>query len=274
MLKTIIPQSDLLRKYIEVFYVFTPGKPKQFSYIAFPHINTAISFFSGVNLTRKDPQVIIQENLEKANHNSVEILGKYTRPVLVHYEGDFEEIAIVFKPLGVNHFIRGNLLDIAPEYSQPLLLKNWIQCCNKLFEHKENQTGRLEKFLLENFNEANDLKVPEIALKYLTDPDAEYSIEEVAASAGMTLKTFQRFFMKQLTCTPSEYKRIARFRNALNSKLLSDDRRSLTSITYENNYYDQSYLIREFRKLTNLNPKKFFSEISVLDENKIIWELK
>ena len=40
-------------------------------------------------------------------------MGKYTRPVLVHYDGNFEEVAIDFIPLDVNHFIRKNLIDIA-----------------------------------------------------------------------------------------------------------------------------------------------------------------
>lgn len=75
-------------------------------------------------------------------------------------------------------------------------------------------------------------------------------------------------------CTALEYKRIARFRLALKTKILSKEVKSLTNVSYESNYYDQSYFIREFKKLTNLNPKKFFDAITVLDEQKIIWEIK
>ena len=45
-------------------------------------------------------------------------------------------------------------------------------------------------------------------------------------------------------------------------------------VTYEEGYYDQSYLIKEFRKITNYNPKDFFKSTSKVDGDKIIWEIK
>jgi AraC-like DNA-binding protein len=76
-----------------------------------------------------------------------------------------------------------------------------------------------------------------------------------------------------MSCSPSDYKRIARFRNSLNAKIYSKDIKSLTSICHENNYFDQSYFIKEFKKLANQNPKKFFKAVKVLDQDKVIWEL-
>jgi AraC-like DNA-binding protein len=77
-----------------------------------------------------------------------------------------------------------------------------------------------------------------------------------------------------MACSPAQYKRIARFRNALQSGIKEGELKSLTRISYDNNYFDQSYFIKEFKRLTNLNPKKFFRQVSVLDDDKIIWEIK
>jgi len=101
----------------------------------------------------------------------------------------------------------------------------------------------------------------------------DFSVAEVAEKLGKNLKTFQRSFKKMMACSPSDYKRIARFRNSLKSKFQSKEIKSLTDITYESNYSDQSYFIREFKKLTNQNPKLFFREASLIDGDKIVWEI-
>jgi AraC-like DNA-binding protein len=273
VLKTFIPASKELQKYIEVFYVFMPEKPSQFSYIAFPHINTSISFFKGVSISRNNFSVSIEQQSETINKNCIEILGKYTKPVFVHYAGDFEEVSIVFKPLGANRFLKENFGKVAPEYSQSFNDEIWHLFSHDLFNEHENRIEQLENFLISQLNESGELLKMDEAINYFESTDIDYSIEKTAQIVGMGLKTFQRHFLKHLSCSPSEYKRIARFRNALNTKILSKEIKSLTSISYANNYSDQSYFIREFKKLTNLNPKKFFKEITVLDENKIIWEL-
>ena len=274
MLKTFVPASAALQQYIEVFYVFISDKPSQFSYIAFPHTNTAISFFKGVSIERNNYHISIAEQKGTGNNHCVEILGKYTKPVFVQYTGDFEEVAIVFKPLGVNSFIKGDFAELAPDYSQSFDDEIWQLFSTQLFNAKENRIEMLEHFLLTQLNHSLDLGKMEEAIQYFENKDIDYSVEKVAALVSMGLKTFQRHFLRHLSCSPSEYKRIARFRNTLHSKILSKEIKSLTSISYDNNYSDQSYFIREFKKLTNLNPKKFFNEITVLDDEKIIWELK
>lgn len=53
----------------------------------------------------------------------------------------------------------------------------------------------------------------------------------------------------------------------------SDTWKNLTNIGYEEGYYDQSYLIKEFKKITKHNPKDFFKSTSKVDGDKIIWEI-
>lgn len=275
MVKTFIPTSTILQKYVEVFYVFKKDIPERFSYIAFPHTNTAVSFFKGVKIIRKNLEVIIQSETIEENNYSIEILGKYTSPVFVHYNGAFEEIAIVFKPFGISQFIGCNLIDIAPKFSQSLNIEPWNVFSEQLFneEDEKNRIDLIEYFLLANFNEIENKNISK-ALNYLEDINIDYTVEQIADTLAMNTKTFQRLFLKHITCSAIEYKRIARFRQSLNSMLLTEGIQSLTRVAYDNNYYDQSYFIREYKKLTLLNPKKFFDTISVMEENKIIWKIK
>lgn len=273
MIQTYKPKSKLLQKYIELFYVFNSEKPENRSYIAFPHVNTAISFFKNIEIKRGDYML----NITASHKNKciVEILGKYTQPVFVNYKGEFEEIAIVFKPLGVNHFFKNNLIEIAPKYSQALNSELWNEFSSTLFNEINiiKKIEMVEIFLLKNLKEIeNDILYK--AIEYLEDFEANYTVDYIASNCGFTLKTFQRNFTKHLACSPSEYKRIARFRHALQNKLISKEIKTLTSVSYESNYYDQSYFIREFKKLTQLSPKSFFNSISALDEKNIVWKVK
>ncbi|CAN5376067.1 hypothetical protein BH11BAC2_BH11BAC2_07080 [soil metagenome] len=275
MLHTYQPKSEKLQKYVELFYEFTSERPDEISYIAFPHVNTAISFFKGVDLQRNDYNIYIAPSLKNKTNCSVEILGKYTTPVFVHYKGKCEEIAIVFKPLGINQFFRDDLITIAPEFSQALDNSLWTELSNSLFKEStiDVKIEILELFLLENLKEI-ELKNVSQSLNLLEDFEENYSINQVAERCGLSLKTFQRTFTKHLTCSPLEYKRIARFRHSLNNKLVSKELKTLTSVSHESNYYDQSYFIREYKKLTHLNPKQFFDSITALDQRNIVWKVK
>lgn len=270
MLKTILPQSLILRKYIEFFYVFNNDNPAEYSYLAFPHINTGMAFFEGVFIERNEFNIDIRSSPQTGSH--IEILGKYMRPVAVHYHGDVKEISIVFKPLGINRFIKEDYNKVAPDFSQPYQNAGWLHFGKTLFRSKD-KIPTLEDFLISQLNDTPEIKKIEQALPYIENVDVNYSVAELAEKTGYSLKSFQRHFTKHMGCSPSDYKRIARFRNSLTSKLHSADFKTFTSISYNNNYFDQSYFIKEFRKLTNQNPKQFFKEVSLLDGKEIVWEI-
>jgi len=75
-------------------------------------------------------------------------------------------------------------------------------------------------------------------------------------------------------CSPVEYRRICRFRSSLTNRLNNSHFKNLTEISYEEGFYDQSNFIKEFKKITNHNPKDFFKTTSIIDGDKIIWEIK
>ncbi|MFN6062355.1 MAG: DUF6597 domain-containing transcriptional factor, partial [Bacteroidota bacterium] len=118
MIKTIAPTSPLLKKYIECFYIYEGKFNSVFSYVAFPHFNTGLSFFKGASVHRQNWNLQISENTNVGVH--IEILGKYTTPLLVEYKGQLREISMVFKPLRLIRFFKDNYLSFAPKFSQEL----------------------------------------------------------------------------------------------------------------------------------------------------------
>ncbi|MCZ2473136.1 helix-turn-helix transcriptional regulator [Aquirufa ecclesiirivi] len=271
MIKTIAPISPILSKYIECFYIYEGKFNSVFSYVAFPHFNTGLSFFKGASVHRQNWSLQISENTDVGVH--IEILGKYVKPVFLEYKGQLKEISIVFKPVGLNRFFKDNYLSLAPKFSQELKNDIWCKFGENLFS-SDDDISKIESFLLSQFCDNQEVSSIENSLKLLENSNEQISISDIANKAGLNLKTFQRQFQKHMGCSPVEYRRIYRFRSTLTNKLNSTQIKNLTEITYEEGYYDQSYLIKEFRKITNHNPKDFFKSTSKVDGDKIIWEIK
>ena len=271
MIKTIAPSSPLLNKYIECFYIYEGPASSNFNYVAFPHYNTGLSFFKGALVKRNKQQLEISESSNNCVH--IELLGKYTSPVLLAYTGKVREISIVFKPLGFNRFFKDNYFSLAPKFSQELTNDVWRKFGEDLFSSKDD-LSKIETFLLSQFCDHLELSSIENALTFLENRTEQIPISDVANQVGLNLKTFQRHFQKHMGCSPVEYRRIYRFRSSLSNKSNSAQLKNLTDITYKEGYYDQSYLIKEFRKLTNHNPKDFFKAATKVDGDSIVWEIK
>jgi len=271
VIKTIAPSSPILKKYIECFYIYESMPNSTFKYIAFPHFNTGLSFMKGVSVKRENWTLQVLENGSANVH--IEILGKYTTPVLLEYKGQLREISVIFKPLGMNRFFMDNYLSLAPNFSQELVNDVWRKFGETLFSG-DDDINKIESFLLAQFCDHFEFSTIEKALELLENNDEKTTISAIASEVGLNVKTFQRYFQKHMGCSPVEYRRIYRFRSALTNKLNSTEWKNLTDITYEGGYYDQSYFIKEFRKITHHNPKDFFKSTSKMDGDKIIWEIK
>jgi len=137
----------------------------------------------------------------------------------------------------------------------------------------EKPIEAIEGFLMDQFVEMEEISSLERSLMYFEKQEEKCTIAAIATKTGFGLKSFQRNFLKHMGCTPIDYRRLKYFRSALNSKLQTQHKKSLTEITFENHYFDQSYFIKEFRNFTNLNPRLFFKKVRMVDGDKIIWEL-
>ena len=274
LLNIFKPLSKEVQKYVEHYYVFSGERPETISYIAFPHIYTGLSFFRNVIISRGDHEIQIEAgDNERSVH--IEILGRYIKPVFVHYRGNFEEVAIIFKPFGINPFIGSNTRLLLKDFSQALELDNWTRFATILFsvQATADRIRLIDEFLIANICRPDDNWLGK-ALEHLESTSTAMSIAEIARLSEMTIKTFQRNFRSAIGYTPSEYRRVARFRKSVHSKVISNELKNLTEITYAFQYYDQSYFIREFKKLTKLSPRRFFKSITVLDKAGIVWEIR
>ncbi|WP_317162601.1 helix-turn-helix domain-containing protein [Myroides albus] len=69
-------------------------------------------------------------------------------------------------------------------------------------------------------------------------------------------RTLERLVKQYVGMSPKVYSRIIRFQANLNL-LRESSFKSLTELTYESGYFDQSHYIREFKTFTGSTPKQY-----------------
>ena len=81
------------------------------------------------------------------------------------------------------------------------------------------------------------------------------SVENLASTAGMSRRSFERQFHQSLGCSSMTYLRRVRI-NAV-CRALTSSSRSLSEISLSCGYSDQSHMTREFRKLVGETPREY-----------------
>jgi AraC-like DNA-binding protein len=263
MIKLFKPKSGLLLKYIKGYSVFEKDCNFHISFISFPHEGPALALWRNAEskIEKKHLEIIPTKN----NHYNTVVIGKYTSPVYITYNGYVDEICINFTPLGINYFFNDYYSKIAPENFQNIRSRSWIDFLPELFSISNSieQIKLLENFLINQFRKLN-LEKLQHAINLFMDKNRNYKVLEVADITGINEKTMRRMFNKYIGCSPVAFKRISRFRNTINIKLMSNKFCNLTQVGHKSFFYDSSHFVREYKKFAEKNPKTFFNNVSFL----------
>jgi AraC-like DNA-binding protein len=274
-IQTFYPENPILKKHIEYYYFLKTGSPDFTSvYYAFPNTLQAFNIHHHARCKLTPGSATVSG--DKRNNYLMIVQGKYELPLFVKLNGILDKVTIIFKPLGLNHFIKRPLIEVAPGASQ--VFTDWYDDKNctpflNSFFHTNDYACRvniLENYLLSCYRPLEEEIVLTRVLDLLTNFNRGYSASEIAESIAMNVRSFDRLFHKHLGISPVAFRKIARFRHSLNNRLFNDRFKSLTEIGYESNFYDQSYFIKIYRKMTGDNPSLFFNSIEKLANKQLI----
>ncbi len=273
---TFYPQHSILQQHIEYYYFLKAESPDfQTTYYAFPNIGVPLSLHRSATYEIKENYTGVQA--VKNGPYAALIQRSFQQPLLVNLQGPIDKVTICFKPSGISGFIPQPFSEIAPEDSQAFraweawpAYRQWQQ---SFFATDDNQerVELLEAFLLSIYTPAAEHALLAQAIDWLSDLEAQHSIEEVAAGLQLSTRSFNRLFHKHMSISPVAWKKIARFRHSLKNKLFNARFKKLTEIGYDSNFYDQAYFIKVYNKLTGSNPTAFFKSIEKLGDDHLIF---
>jgi AraC-like DNA-binding protein len=271
-IKLFKPKDSLLQKYIECFYTINREQDaKPITYLTFPSIFTIVSVNTNSSIQISGNKVTLKYSAAKSLETY--LTYPFIEPVWVEYQGQTNEITTYFKPLGINAFLKKPLsfyyktqypsfepfADYKSKMHQILLIQDY-----------EKKVEELEKYWVSKFSGFSHPFLHNVVSKIIGGNSLE-TLSEMALDNNVSRATINKHFAHHLYQTPSQLKKISRFRTAIKEHLSTKCSESLTEITYKTNYFDQSHMVKEFRALTSLAPKHFFSKISWLEDSQINW---
>lgn len=270
-IQTFIPQNKELQKYIESFYILEHFRNEdKISYLTFPSINSVITVVLNAENNISSKKISTKYSATKAIETS--LVCRFNRPICFQYEGDIKEVCIYFKPLGLNAFLAKSLETYSISYFDSFVpfsdyeksMKTILNIENKVLLAKNLETYWINKIIgFEHPFLDNAIN--------LIQENHNIKTTDLAEKCKVSQKTLIAHFKKHLCKTPSEYKKILRFRNTLSVKQQSKKNTKLTEISYIIDFFDQSHMVYDFKSLTGLSPKAFFKNLKTIEGSDIHW---
>lgn len=277
-LMVLKPENETLKKYISYYYFQTnqnSGEIKKFTF--FPNTVNALTVYhnsknaySANNSTSKPT---------KSNQINYYYGGMMLKFMEVAIHSPYDKIAVAFNTLGINSFIDKPLSEIISKtedltFSYFKKIRAMDKVMSKVFEtHNFNDRVKLlDDYFLALLNKFSEPTL-ERALQIIHSPEnTKVQVNELADALGISQKTLTRKFKLHLNCTPKKYIEIHQFRSAFEAFILDDKIKKLTDLVYDYHYPDQSNFIHQFKKISGLNPRRFFKNVKKLGDGRLFWK--
>lgn len=100
-----------------------------------------------------------------------------------------------------------------------------------------------------------------LATNLILNSKGQITVKEVRDRLSIAERTFERHFQREIGVSPKQFARIIQFSFSLN-QIREEDYHSLTDISYESGFADQSHFIRTFKRFTGKTPKEIQRQLS------------
>lgn len=188
------------------------------------------------------------------------ILGLYTKPYEVKFSKFVTVFGIRFHPDGIRNIFGIQPAEFLATYDDgvDVLGKNLHHFCDEI-RNSDSAEAQIKL--------AEDFITKQLSIHYLPHDYTHLTMKLIRTEVGIpdyrhltsqvpiSNRQLQREFKKQYGITISEYMRLSRI-NATQNYMLSKNA-SLTKISHDLQFSDQSHFIREFKNYVGLSPGKF-----------------
>lgn len=190
------------------------------------------------------------------------VIGQLTRPLEIEPTGTIGIFSVRFHPNG-----------FMPLTALPLqTFENTAVPLNLIFEEEgkllveKMQTATstadriliIEEFLQTRLTSTSTVdRTVKSAVDTLLTANGQLSVEKLSDSTQINRRQLERKFAKLIGLSPKQLAKTIRLQATL-KQLLDNQDLTLTTLAHENDYFDQSHFIKDFKDLTGLTPKEFY----------------
>ena len=252
-----IEPIKILSKYIKNYFIVEIDNPIDF----LPNERVHPCGYATMVFHYGSPSKFQKKNSSKYIEPNLVICGQQTNYYDLSLSGNTGMILIVFRPHGVKSFFNFPITELLNENLslQDLINNEAVELEDKLLNSPNNKQriAHLENFLTGRLIYNNGFERVEHAIKMIENSKGQIQAQNIAYEVCLGIKQFERTFSKYVGINPKKFASIVRFQNVI--QMNSKDKRSLSQIAVDNGYYDQSHFIHDFKSLTGLTPKVFFT---------------
>jgi len=194
------------------------------------------------------------------------VLGQIIDPFYIEPTGYVNTFAIRFYPYGFANFVSVPLKDLA-KTETPIKVLFGEETAKKLEQDIIQATDTKQRIeIIECFlqNKLNDqvmvsnivTNIVRETIDTLLATKGSASITDILKGDLSKRRQLERMFVKHVGISPKQLGKLIRLQSALKMMLNKEDE-SLTSIAYNNEYYDQAHFTKDFKEFTGVSPKEF-----------------
>lgn len=254
------PASDQLSPYVKSYWgmdhSFSPGQECLQRIV--PNGLSELIIYLGDLPESLDPGKSITEHTQ--------LSGQLKEYYDLKVSGHLSLFSIIFQPHGLMAFFDLPLKELFNQ-NLPLryILKDVVgELESSLYEAQafEDRKEIVEAFLLQRIRKSRkkyEFERIRCSIEIINRARGMVDINSLASTACLSRKQFERTFLEHVGSTPKQFLKTVRFQNAVNEKSKNSDL-SLTELTYQCGYYDQSHMTGDFHRLAGMTPTQYFAE--------------
>lgn len=191
------------------------------------------------------------------------LIGLLTRVYEVKFPHPVEVFTIRLKPEALFSLFGINGVEMADSYENTDLIfgKDFQEFCHRLREFQEPSllVQRTERYLCEILNKSRSNSDYVLQAANMLRYTEVSNIRELSSQVNISQRQLERRFKEVMGINPKKYLRILRINRVM--KLMEKNvPMDLTSVAYHCGYYDQAHFIKDFKKITHLNPSVFHQD--------------
>ncbi|WP_208592087.1 helix-turn-helix domain-containing protein [Gracilibacillus suaedae] len=213
----------------------------------------------------------------EVGHDKLNVMPKSTliplqdQPRYFYHTGDLGLFSIVFKPSALSFILETNSDDFINKIIPSRDCGEKIhRLSNQLLQARcNNERVQLADrfFMHEKMSNEQRHIVIERIIQHLISRNGNIPISQIASKYNLSLSQLERQFKTTIGFTPKQYSRLIRFTQILNHyQSIPEWGQLITDI----GFYDQSHLIREFKRFSGVSPRAYYDSSKGIVEQSIL----